>query len=75
VEIRKAVLHDQLVKTRKQLESILCSFENSVGKKIFAESEDIWPHSHADLQKTMYSLPGIQKSVEEVLSGELCAHT
>jgi hypothetical protein len=46
------------------------SFENSVGKKIFVESEDIWPHSHADLQKTVYSLPGIQKSVKEVLSGE-----
>jgi hypothetical protein len=69
-KVKKAVLHDQLVKTRKQLESILHSFENSVGKKIFAESEDIWPHSHADFQKTVYSSPGIQKSVEEVLLGE-----
>jgi hypothetical protein len=69
-EVKKAVLHDQLVKTRKQLESILRSFKNSVGEKIFAESKDIWPHSHANLQKTVYSSPGIQKSVEGVLLGE-----
>jgi hypothetical protein len=68
--VKKVVLHNQLVKTRKQLESILCSFENSVGEKIFAESEDIQPHSHANLQKTVYSLLGIQKSVKEVLLGE-----
>jgi hypothetical protein len=61
------------VKTRKQLESILRSFENSVSKKIFAEREDIWPHSHADLQKTVYSSPEIQKSIEEVLLGEFCS--
>jgi hypothetical protein len=69
-EVKKAVFYNQLVKTRKQLESILHSFENAVREKIFAEGEDIWPHSPVDLQKSVYFLPGIQKSVEEVLLGE-----
>jgi hypothetical protein len=50
-EVKKAVLYDQLVKTRKQLDSILHSFENAITEKIFAEGEDIWLHSHANLQK------------------------
>jgi hypothetical protein len=71
--VKKAMLLNQLVKTRKQLESILHFFENAVREKIFAEREDIWPHSYEDLQKTVYSSLGIQKSVEEVLLGEFCS--
>jgi hypothetical protein len=54
-EVKKAVLHHQLVKTRKQPKSILCFFENSVGKKIFAEGEDIWPHSDAPKNRVFFA--------------------
>jgi hypothetical protein len=72
-EVKKAVLHDQLVKTRKQLESILHSFENSVGKKIFAKSEDIiplWTHNKfllnsIVLEIKIYSVQRVKGSRED----------
>jgi hypothetical protein len=50
--------------------SIFCSLENPLGENFFQDQQEIWPHSHADLQKSCYSAPRIQKSVEEVLSAK-----
>ena len=70
-QVKSATLCDQLKKARGVLESFLRNEKDPSAKKIyFKEKESVWPNSHADLQKNIYSAKGIQKEVAKVLSQE-----
>lgn len=70
-QVKSATLYDQLTKARRVLETFL---ENAVdpttSKKYFSAKQSVWPNSHGDLQRSIYSAKGIQTEVLKVLSQE-----
>jgi hypothetical protein len=69
--VKRSTLHGQLLKAREALHAFLTSArEPKKNSLIFKEGEDIWPSSHADYEKSVYSKRGIQDAVRAVISQE-----
>jgi hypothetical protein len=72
--VKKAYFYDQLVKARAALEVVLRNSSNPhTGVKDFRSDEDVWPESHSDLEKGVYSKSGIASAVRNAISVEFAS--
>lgn len=70
-QVKNATLKDQLIKARAVLGSFLRNAVDPGTKKpVFSKKQSVWPERHGDLEKSVYSLSGIQSEVKKVLSVE-----
>lgn len=68
-KVKQATLKDQLIKARTALYNFLhCA--KSGGTLVFKAHQDVWPNSHSDLERAVYSMKGIAQEVKGVLSAE-----
>lgn len=68
--VKAANLTDNLQKARQGLEGFLRTATDSKGNLYFKAKENCWPHSHADLQRAVYSKQGIQTAVANMIAEE-----
>ena len=68
--MKGACLSDNLLKARQGLAGFLKTAKDRDGRRYFTSKGQIWPLSHADLQKTVYSLAGIQQAVSSKIAVE-----
>ncbi len=68
--VKTATLYDQLKKARQAVRSFLRSVKDPQENLIFPPGACVWPQTHGDLEKPVYSSAGISKEVKNVLSNE-----
>jgi hypothetical protein len=75
--VKRAYFYDQLVKARGALEVVLRNSTNpGTHTKEFKPDQSVWPESHADLERGVYSRPGVAAAVKNAISVEFAtAHS
>lgn len=68
--VKRSTLRDQLIKARVTVANFLIKYKDNTQKRYFSSKSQIWPQSHADLEKSVYSARGILNEVKEILSVE-----